>query len=198
MPPPTGQGSRGKLATRRTLLALRDSLTERERVELSIEVCASAAAWLASRLPAGAIVAVYAAKGSEVDVTALDVALRAAGFGVAYPRVLDDGRVLAFHALRIDELVPSRFGLREPSADAPETAVADIAAFVVPGLAFDREGGRIGWGRGHYDATLAAAARDTLRVGLAFECQVVEHVPRDPHDALLHVIITEVATYTVA
>jgi 5-formyltetrahydrofolate cyclo-ligase len=62
-------------------------------------------------------------------------------------------------------------------------------------VAFDRGGGRVGWGRGHYDATLAAAAPGALRIGLGFECQLVERVPHDPHDALLHYVVTEAAVY---
>jgi 5-formyltetrahydrofolate cyclo-ligase len=124
--------------------------------------------------------------------------VRTQGFGVAYPRVIGDGQLLGFHAVTLDELAPSRFGLREPTADAPAVGVTDIAAFAVPGLAFDREGGRIGWGRGHYDATFAAASPSALRVGLAYECQMVEQVPREPHDVALHIIITEVATHLVA
>ena len=68
---------------------------------------------------------------------------------------------------------------------------------LLPGLAFDRAGGRIGWGRGHYDATFAAAP-SALRIGLAFERQVVEQVAREAHDEALHIIITEVATHVVA
>ena len=67
-------------------------------------------------------------------------------------------------------------------------------AFVVPGLAFDRAGGRIGWGRGHYDATLAAAP-NARRIGLAFECQLVAEVPHAPHDVRLHFVVTELDTY---
>jgi 5-formyltetrahydrofolate cyclo-ligase len=116
---------------------------------------------------------------------------------VAYPRVVDTERTLAFHAVSLDALAPARFGLREPSADAPAVALDEIAAFVTPGLAFDRGGGRIGWGRGHYDATFTAASAHALRVGLAFECQLIDHVTREPHDVALHILITEVATYAV-
>lgn len=192
--PPTGSRKR---ATRRTLLARRDALSEGERAARSAKIAVSAIALLEQRVAAGGVVGLYAAKGSEVDTTAIDEAARARGFVVAYPRVLGDARPLAFHAVRIDELVTARFGLREPTADAPVIELAGIAAFLLPGLAFDRSGGRIGWGRGHYDATLAAAP-DALRVGLAFEFQVVDGVPREAHDAPLHAIITEVATHTVA
>ena len=59
-------------------------------------------------------------------------------------------------------------------------------------------GGRIGWGRGHYDATFAVASPGALRIGLAFECQLIDQVAREPHDIALHILITEVATYVVA
>lgn len=196
MPPPTSQGPRGKHATRRSLLARRDALTERERAERSARIAASTHALLRGRLAVGATVALYAAKGSEVDPSALDAALRADGFEVAYPRVVDDERELVFHAATLGELVPARFGLREPPPAAPVVPLSAIAAFVVPGLAFDRAGGRVGWGRGHYDATFARATA-ALRIGLAFECQLVERVPREAHDVLLQALVTEAAVYEV-
>lgn len=205
--PPDRLGPRGKPATRRTLAARRDALTDEARAAYSALICAEAAALLAARLPpTGArvpVVALYAAKDTEVDTAPLDAALRAAGVTVAYPRVADDDRAdraLAFHATAaLDELaVTPRFGLREPDpARAPALALAAIDAFILPGLGFDRAGGRLGRGRGHYDATLAAAPT-ALRIGLAFECQLVDAVPHEPHDARLHFIITEAATHTVA
>jgi 5-formyltetrahydrofolate cyclo-ligase len=141
------------------------------------------------------VVAVYAAKGSEVDPIELDRHLRATGRVVAYPRIVGGGRMLSFHAVAVEELEPSRFGLREPRVDAPEVAVEAIATFVIPGLAFDREHSRIGWGRGHYDTTLAVAAPEALRLGLAFECQLVDHIPHEVHDVRLHHVITEAAIY---
>ena len=175
------------------MLARREALTAEVRAAGSAEIARRAAA-LVTALPAGGTIALYAAKGSEVDTAALDAIARAHG-RVVYPRVVATERRLAFHAVPPDQLVPGKFGLREPTAD-PRTQIelAAIDAFVVPGLAFDRAGGRIGWGHGHYDATLAAAA-SALRIGLAFECQLVEAVPRAPHDMLLHAVITEAATY---
>lgn len=173
------------------LLSQRDALTERERTERSRVICARAAELIAGRVGAGAMVALYANKGSEVETAALDAALRAGGFRVVYPRVIDAQRALAFSEVTIAELVATRWGLREPAIDAAQVVLEEIAAFVIPGLAFDRAGGRVGWGKGHYDATLAARRDGALMIGLAFECQLVESVPRESHDVALDAVITE-------
>jgi 5-formyltetrahydrofolate cyclo-ligase len=172
-------------------------MTAEERVAASAVICDAANALLAERLSPGDVVALYSAKGSEVDTARIDAFARGRGLVVAYPRVIAKQRQLAFHAVTLDELAPSRFGLREPNADVPVVALTDIAAFMVPGLAFDRSGGRIGWGRGHYDATLAVASPGALRVGLAYEFQLIEHVACEAHDVALHIIITEVSTHMV-
>lgn len=179
------------------VLALRDAMPAVERATASAAICDAANGVLAERLTPGAVVALYSAKGSEVSTEQIDARLRTLGAEVAYPRVNGDGQQLGFHRASLDELAPSRFGLREPRPEAPTVALGEIAAFVVPGLAFDRAGGRIGWGRGHYDATFAAASPRALRIGLAFACQMVEQVEREPHDVALHIIITEVATHAV-
>ena len=57
-------------------------------------------------------------------------------------------------------------------------------------------GGRVGWGRGHYDATLEGVPA-ALRIGLAFECQLVDHIAREAHDIPVNYIVTEAATYAV-
>jgi 5-formyltetrahydrofolate cyclo-ligase len=178
-------------------LSRRDALSVDERAAASVAICDAANALLAERVTRGAVLALYATKGSEVDTSRIDAAARSAGLVVVYPRVIEAARTLAFHAVTVDELAPARFGLREPSADAAAVELADVAAFVVPGLAFDRGGGRIGWGRGHYDATFAAASPSALRVGLAYECQLVERVAREPHDVAIHFLVTEVTTYVV-
>ncbi|HSK05480.1 MAG TPA: 5-formyltetrahydrofolate cyclo-ligase [Kofleriaceae bacterium] len=189
---------RTKRVTRRALLAQRDALSEAERAARSAKIAEAVDALLEENAEEDlGVVALYAAKGSEVDTAAIDAAVRARGLTVAYPRVIGDATALAFHAVRIDELVLAGFGLREPRPDAPAVDLLQIGVFFVPGLAFDRAGGRIGWGRGHYDVTLAASPA-AWRVGLAYDFQVVDEVPREAHDTLLHTIITEVTTYQVA
>ena len=82
------------------------------------------------------------------------------------------------------------FGLSEPGADAP---LVEPDALVVPLAAFDRHGGRVGYGRGYYDGAIARLSRDrpVLTVGVAFACQGVEAVPMEPHDRPLDHIVTE-------
>jgi 5-formyltetrahydrofolate cyclo-ligase len=184
---------RSKPITRRTVLSLRDRLAEPTRAAASAAIAASVDQLVAA-LPSGAVVGLYAPKGTEVETAPLDRRLRARGLRVAYPRVVDGDRRLAFSEAAPSELVVARFGLHEPRIDAAVIDLGTIAAFVIPGLAFDRAGGRVGWGHGYYDATLAHAP-DALRIGIAFDCQVVESVPRDAHDVLLHYVVTETATH---
>jgi 5-formyltetrahydrofolate cyclo-ligase len=192
-PPPP----RSKRATRQTLRARRDALTAEDRAAASLAIARGVGALVDARLAGGHVLALYANKGTEVDTAAIADHARARGIAVVYPRVVADDRILAFHAAAEGELVIGAFRLREPRADAPAIELGDITAFVIPGLAFDVAGGRTGWGMGHYDATLARAPGALLRIGLAFECQLVDRVPRDPHDIAMTHVVTEAATYAV-
>ena len=89
-----------------------------------------------------------------------------------------------------DELVKSRFGVNEPSSDAPEVSPR---AMLVPLAAFDRQGGRIGYGKGHFDTAIAAleARHPVLTVGVAFSVQEVASVPMEPHDRRIDIIVTD-------
>ncbi len=190
------EGSRGKPVTRRTLLSRRDGLTEAERAAGNVRITQRATELL-DRIAPGGVVALYAGKGSEVETIGIDAAARQRGLRVVYPRVVPGERVLEFGESTPDGLVTAGFGLREPAEASPPVSVEDIDMFFVPGVAFDRQGGRIGWGHGHYDATLAGAKPGAIRVGLAFECQVTSALPREGHDVLMNVIVTETATHVV-
>jgi len=185
---------RGKPITRRTVLSRRDALTDAMRAAASAAIAARVDAVLETLRP-GAIVALYAAKGTEVATDELDLAARARGLRVAYPRIVDGARRLEMCEASPSTLVPGHFGLREPDAAAPALDLASVAAFIVPGVAFDLRGGRVGWGRGYYDATLASASPSALRIGIAFDAQLVDDVPRDAHDINLHYVITETNTH---
>jgi 5-formyltetrahydrofolate cyclo-ligase len=139
------------------------------------------------------IVGLYQAMAGELDPGALADALRARGVVVCLPRVDPPRRRGLLRFLRVDaegELVAGPFGLREPPPDAPELALSTIDVFVTPGLAFDAHGARLGFGRGHYDVTLAAAPQ-ALRVGFCHAFQVVPAVPESSGDERVDVLVTE-------
>lgn len=105
-------------------------------------------------------------------------------------------RILPLRIEALDELEPGRFGILEPRAslrNRPERRVSPdgIRLVLVPGLAFDADGRRLGRGKGYYDRFLAKLRRDVRFVALAFECQMVERVPVESHDRPVGAIVTE-------
>jgi 5-formyltetrahydrofolate cyclo-ligase len=132
-------------------------------------------------------VAVYAARSGEIDPAQAAERLRARGVAVAYPR--DDGERLTFHAARASELELGSFGIPAPLAGAPEVELDACDVVLVPGVAFDRAGHRLGQGGGFYDRALSAAPR-ALRVGLAHAFQVIDGLPCSERDEPVDVIVT--------
>jgi 5-formyltetrahydrofolate cyclo-ligase len=114
------------------------------------------------------------------------------GHPLALPRLDGSGRPLRFLAWRAgDVLDAGAFGLMEPQPAQPEL-LPDLV--LVPLLAFDRQGGRLGYGKGYYDRTLAklrAGPRPPVAIGLAFADQEVADVPTGPHDVALDAVVTE-------
>jgi 5-formyltetrahydrofolate cyclo-ligase len=126
---------------------------------------------------------------SEVDPRPLMEALLARGQDVALSQILHPH--LSFRLWQPgDVLVKGGFGVREPGPDAPECFPV---ALLVPLVAFDRSGGRVGYGKGHFDRAIAAleAKHPILTIGLAYAVQEIERVPVEPHDRLLDIIVTE-------
>jgi 5-formyltetrahydrofolate cyclo-ligase len=138
--------------------------------------------------PAGALVAGFWPMGDEIDIRPLLQALQAAGHPLALPVTLPRGRPLQFRRWRFGEpLMPGRFGTSVPSTEAP-AVIPD--ALLVPLLAFDAAGRRLGYGGGYYDRTLAALPA-AWALGVAFAGQQVAKVPVGAHDVPLHGIATE-------
>ena len=140
---------------------------------------------------AGAAVAGYWPINGELDCRPLLDRLAGAGWLRALPVVTGPARPLLFRRWPPEApLTPGRFGIPEP----PETAGAVVPAVVlVPLLAFDRAGHRLGHGAGYYDRTLEALrARGPVRaIGLAFAVQELPDLPAEPHDQRLDWIVTE-------
>ena len=137
-------------------------------------------------LPAGAVVGGYHAHDDEADPALLLARLVELGCMVAFPRVTK-GAPLDFHHVPDGAvLAPGSFGIPEPLSHWPR-AKPDL--LLVPLLAFDASGHRLGYGGGYYDRTLEA--RKVPAIGIAYAGQEVSSLPAEPHDMALSAILTE-------
>jgi 5-formyltetrahydrofolate cyclo-ligase len=177
-----------KAALRRDALARRDALPADMR--------AAAAQTIATQpfpiaLPPGAIVSGFMPLKTEINPLPLMRALADAGAKFALPVVAGKGKPLIMRAFAFgDTLASGVWRIREPKPDAPEV-FPDI--LLVPLLAFDRSGQRIGYGAGYYDMTITAlrARKPVVAAGIAFAQQEVAQVPSTPRDARLDLVLTE-------
>jgi 5-formyltetrahydrofolate cyclo-ligase len=183
-----------------TKTAMRQAMRRRRRALAADEV-ASAAAAVAARVQrlacfhaAPALIA-YVATDHEVGTDALLSAAAAAGKRLYLPRLV--GGVMRFAEHRLG--TPFRlgaFGIPEPEGDPCDARDLADAMAVLPLLAWDDAGGRVGRGGGHYDRALAGPLRPGWLIGLGYAFQQVPHVPRDPWDLRLDGVVTEHQTVT--
>jgi len=135
------------------------------------------------------LVAIYSPIQNEVATDLVAQAAWRSGRELAYPRVT--GEQLEFCLVsEVDQLLPGKFGVLEPSGtEVVATELIDL--LLVPGVAFDLRGHRLGYGKGFYDRLLTGPGRPRLAIGFAFEIQVWPALPRQSHDQTLDQLITE-------
>ena len=164
-------------------------LTPEERRERSVRLVARLAAqpaWVAARR-----VLLFAPLLVEPDIDLLWLSDALADKECAYPRVEGMATRLYF-VEHVEELEPTRWGLREPvPVAAREADIQDFDVVLVPGLAFDDAGGRLGRGGGFYDRLLAERGKRSVVVGIGFDFQRVQALPLAPHDARMDGVCTE-------
>jgi 5-formyltetrahydrofolate cyclo-ligase len=180
-----------KRSVRERILRARDAMPAHLRNAASTAIAATLSGrpdFIAAR-----VVLLTLPFGSEWDTRLLLSEALARGKTVAAPRVNQERRMLEIHAVcdAAREIVPGYRGIPEPRADCPPVLPASIDWVLVPGVAFDAEGRRIGYGGGYYDRLLPLLHSGVARVAGAFELQVVERVPDAPHDTTVDAIVTE-------
>lgn len=195
-----------KAELRRAVIAQRDALDLDLQAAKSADICARLVELL-GRLDAAAsrTVAVYAAMGSEADPAAFAAAAAKRGWRVAYPCMLSAidaaacGQRMCMRAVAADDASVAPFIVHPTRAFAatdidsirfPIVPAKALDMVVVPLVAFDRTGARLGYGGGCYDRYLPTVAPKCLIVGIAFDEQRVDHVPTDAHDLPLPHIIS--------
>jgi 5-formyltetrahydrofolate cyclo-ligase len=187
-----------KAEMRAEVLAAREGLDARWRAQASAAITEALL-----RLPALAGVRTllsYASFGTEFDTRAFNEHVLASGRSLLLPRVDRTVKRLRLYAVAslTDDLVPGVWGIREPDPARCREASIDEADFVlVPGVAFDAIGGRLGYGGGFYDRLLAGAKPGLPKVVAAYSTQVVPSVPVDDHDCRITTLVTEIETIAI-
>jgi 5-formyltetrahydrofolate cyclo-ligase len=177
-----------KAELRRTVLARREALPVAARVAAAE---ALAARCLPIEVPQGAIVSAYSPLKSEISPVPLMRRVADAGAKLALPVVVGRGHPLTMRAWAFGEALGSGvWGIREPKPEAPEV-FPDI--LIVPLVAFDRAGDRLGYGAGYYDMTIARlrGMKRITAIGIAFAAQEVSDLPKTDHDEKLDFVLTE-------
>jgi 5-formyltetrahydrofolate cyclo-ligase len=133
----------------------------------------------------------YLALAQEVQTWCLIEAARQQHKRIVVP-VVEENTIVAVE-LPIDtaQLQRGAYGILEPRCKQVAICPEEIDFVLVPGLAFDRQGGRVGFGRGYYDRFLCQLPVTARYCGLAFNIQVVSHIPRMPYDICMHYVATE-------
>ncbi len=176
-----------KASIRRLVLSRRGRIHPADRDEAERAVAGSVAAL--PEVVAAAAVLGFASFGTELPTDATMATVLAAGKRLLLPYV-DGTRLCAAAVSSVDDLAPGFRGIREP-VDRVPVDLTVARAVLVPGVAFDRTGRRLGYGGGFYDGLLADIPRAVPRIGLCFDVQLVEDVPYGEGDEPVDVVITE-------
>lgn len=178
---------RQKRALRREMKSRRLAMPAEERErrsEAAASVLRESSYWHDARS-----LGLFRSMGAEIETAGLIRDAWRAGRRVALPVAPGLGQPLIFRWVTdATALVESRYGAMEPAASAPVARVDELDLLVVPGLAFDVRGARLGYGGGYYDRTLVGAGPAVM---YAFACQRVESVPEEPHDQRVTAVVTE-------
>jgi len=181
-----------KSEIRKSTRAKRDALSKKERSGKSaaiMEQLFDFANFLESR-----IILFYMSNNSEVDTEAMVRKALEIEKIVALP-LIDRGKqeIVPFKVNNLEKDVrPGYRKIREPIPQrCKQVPVKHVNLAIIPGIAFDERGGRIGYGTGFYDRFIPRLDITTRKVALSFECQIVPQIPMEPHDRYTDIIITE-------
>ncbi len=177
-----------KKAIRKQILAARAGLDGARRADWSQKICKTIAS-LPDYQDARSIL-FFMPFGDEVDISPLLSAALGKGVLCALPRCYSASELKLYRVSNLEtDLEPGRWGIREPKDCLNERTVHDFSVIIVPGVAFDRAGHRLGYGAGYYDRILAKAR--ALTIAPAFSVQVLQDLPYGSFDVPVQIIVTQ-------
>lgn len=149
--------------------------------------------WTVPEVAEARVLLLYAHLPGEVETDAIAREAARRGIVVTYPRCLPETREMALHRVgATEQLLPGAYGIREPDGlVCPLVSAEEVDAALVPGLAWDRAGRRLGRGAGYYDRLFALPRWRGFRCGLFFAAQEMDAVPAEAWDAAMHAVVTE-------
>ncbi|MFR9651292.1 MAG: 5-formyltetrahydrofolate cyclo-ligase [Rikenellaceae bacterium] len=176
----------GKLLIRQHIRQQQANLTAERREAAS--KCIFAAIESANEFIESNYIAIYHALADEIPTMEVIERWSEMGKTVLLPRV--EGEQMQFYRANNTELKAGSYGILEPQVGEPVDA-KQIELMVVPGVAFCRDGRRLGRGKGYYDRYLSKCANSLYKIGVCFNHQIVENIPCDIHDISMNVVLSD-------
>jgi 5-formyltetrahydrofolate cyclo-ligase len=181
------EGEKKKI--RKEIMTVRNALTQEDRETMSASICARFVRLHA--VEKSTAIMIFLSFGREVDTDPIIEWAWRQGKRVLAPLCKPETREMTVYAIKtFADVAPGYFGIREPKRDILQPAAkGEVDIVVVPAVAFDRRGYRVGYGGGYYDRFLADM--DVPAIGLAFSCQIIPEAPIDRYDQPVQGIVTE-------
>lgn len=171
---------------RRTVLLLRRSIKSNVYIRKNAAIYKKL--HTLSLLHTADTICVYFSLADEVGTHAVISDLLKKGKTICIPKITDSSLTL-YKITTLSDLKISKMGIYEPVCTSNQISGEQIDVFIIPGIAFDRYGTRIGWGKGYYDKLLTSVTQP--KIGLAFSEQIFPLLPRENHDIVMDIIVTE-------
>jgi 5-formyltetrahydrofolate cyclo-ligase len=179
-----------KIILRKQARASRNSMPSELILRKSARIAASFKNRLFPELNAPKCVMIYLSTQSEVKTSGIIRFLTEKGIKIYVP-CITDGVIIPVKYTKGCALVKGAFKIKEPVKKIKPLTPKCISLIIIPGIAFDTKGNRVGFGKGFFDSFLSKLPPKTLKVALAFEKQIVRSIPSDSHDIKMDYIITE-------
>ncbi len=136
---------------------------------------------------------VYISYDSEIDTKTLIERALKYGKNIYVPRTNYETKLMeAVKIVSLENLIEDKHGILEPKEDELATNLDNIDLIIIPGVAFDKSGGRMGYGGGFYDRYLNKCKKDMHKISLAYDFQILDYIPMDNHDIKVDYIITNI------
>ena len=174
-----------KTSLRQNCKQLRLGISQSVRFESSLAICNLISSWQVFQF--AEVILTYLPIKSEVNLYSLMEAHPEKKW--CLPRIIEADKNMIFHPYDSQQLVHHRFGMDEPSPDLPAITPETIQLVLVPGLAYDLKGNRLGYGGGYYDRFLASYSGISL--GITFETLLLEELPTGEYDSPVNYVVTQ-------